>query len=61
VIKKTVVMQVFDWDKISKTDSIGEVQIPLWQINLATETDEWKQLHKTTGTAGKVVIGTACD
>ena len=49
VIKKTVVLQVWDWDKDSKTDGIGEVQIPLWQLNLATETNEWKPLHKITG------------
>ena len=30
--KKTIVLQVFDWDKITKTDGIGEVQIPLWQL-----------------------------
>ena len=54
VTKKTIVLQVFDWDKITKTDGIGEVQIPLWQLNLATETNEWKALHKITGTPGKV-------
>ena len=54
VMKRTVVFQVFDWDKVSKTDGIGEVQIPLWQLNLATETNEWKPLHKITGTQGKV-------
>ena len=54
VTKKTIVLQVFDWDKITKTDGIGEVQIPLWQLNLATETNEWKTLHKVTGTQGKV-------
>ena len=53
-MKKTIVLQVFDWDKITKTDGIGEVQIPLWQLNLATETNEWKALHKITGTPGKV-------
>ena len=49
VIKKTVVLQVWDWDKVSKTDGIGEIQIPLWQLNLAAETNEWKPLHKITG------------
>ena len=29
VTKKTIVLQVFDWDKITKTDGIGEVQILL--------------------------------
>ena len=56
VMKKTVVFQVFDWVKLTKTDGIGEVQIPLWQLNLASETNEWKSLHKITGTQGKVGI-----
>ena len=56
VLKKTVVLQVFDWDKVSKTDSIGEVQSHLWQINLNSEVDEWKSLHKMTGTAGKPAL-----
>ena len=29
VTKKTIVLQVFDWDKITKTDGIGEVKILL--------------------------------
>ena len=29
VTKKTIVLQVFDWDKITKTDGIGEVHIML--------------------------------
>ena len=55
VLRKTIVLQVFDWDKITKADGIGEVQIPLWQINLqGNGTDEWKQLHKLTGTKDRV-------
>jgi len=56
VSKKTVVFQVFDWDKISKTDGIGEVQVPLWQLNLSKPTDEWKNLHTLTGTKDKPVL-----
>ena len=55
MLRKTIVLQVFDWDKITKADGIGEVQIPLWQINLqGNGTDEWKQLHKLTGTKDRV-------
>ena len=49
VIKQTIVLQV-----LHGNNGIGEVQIPLWQLNLATETNEWKALHKVTGTQGKV-------
>merc|ERR1711892_376056 len=56
VMKKTVVFQVFDWDKVSKTDGIGEIQVPLWQLNLSSPTDEWKNLHKITGTKDKPAL-----
>ena len=54
ISRKTVVFQVFDWDKISKNEGIGEAQVPLWQLNLTQQTDEWKALHKVTGTKDKV-------
>merc|ERR1711892_384910 len=59
VIKKNLnplFNQVFNWDKVSKTDGIGEVQVPLWQLNLSSPTDEWKNLHKLTGTKDKPVL-----
>ena len=49
-------MQVWDHDKFSKDDPCGEVQIPLWEIDLSKVNDEWKELHAVTGTAGKVVF-----
>lgn len=33
VKKKTIVFQVWDQDKFSKDDGIGEVQVPLWNIH----------------------------
>jgi len=53
-MNKTIVFQVFDSDKISKDDPIGEVQVPVWQLNLNVETDAWKDLQKVTGTKDKV-------
>ena len=32
--KKTIVFQVYDKDTIGKDDGIGEIQIPLWQVDL---------------------------
>ena len=55
VMKMTVVFQVFDWDKVTKSDSIGEAQIPLWQLDLSKETDEWRNLQKTTNGKDKVL------
>ena len=55
VPSKTVVLQVVDWDMMSKDDAVGEVQIPLWEIDMHSVNDEWRDLHKPTGTPGKVV------
>ena len=54
VPSKTVVLQVVDWDMMSKDDAVGEVQVPLWDIDLYSQTDQWKELHAPTGTAGQV-------
>jgi len=56
VTRKTIIMQVWDHDKFSKDDPCGEVQIPLWEIDLSKVNDEWKELHAVTGTAGKPVL-----
>merc|ERR1719336_2177217 len=34
VRKKTIVFQVYDKDTIGKDDGIGEIQIPLWLVDL---------------------------
>jgi len=56
VTRRTVVLQVWDDDKFSKDDPVGEVQIPLWEMDLYKVNDEWKELHAVTGTAGKPVL-----
>ena len=30
-MRKTIVLQVFDWDKITKADGIGEVKCEVWK------------------------------
>lgn len=44
-----VVMQVFDFNRFSKHDVIGEVRLPLQNMNLNHVIEEWKEL----GPAGK--------
>ena len=56
VTRRTVVLQVWDDDKFSKDDPVGEVQIPLWEMDLYKVNDEWKELHAVTGTAGKGIF-----
>ncbi|GCB71193.1 synaptotagmin VIII [Scyliorhinus torazame] len=44
VAEKTVVMQVYDFNRFSKHDVIGEVRIPLSTINLKDVVEEWQDL-----------------
>merc|ERR1719228_1053306 len=50
VQKKTIVFQVFDWERFSANDGIGEVQVPLWppNVDLTVETDRFEELEKIT-------------
>eukprot|EP00090_Calanus_glacialis_P010894 TRINITY_DN1935_c0_g1_i5.p1 TRINITY_DN1935_c0_g1~~TRINITY_DN1935_c0_g1_i5.p1 ORF type:complete len:663 (-),score=240.20 TRINITY_DN1935_c0_g1_i5:156-2144(-) len=58
VQKKTIVFQVFDWERFSANDGIGEVQVPLWppSVDLAMETDRWEELEKITSDKNKKPI-----
>eukprot|EP00091_Calanus_sinicus_P012201 TRINITY_DN2768_c0_g1_i5.p1 TRINITY_DN2768_c0_g1~~TRINITY_DN2768_c0_g1_i5.p1 ORF type:complete len:376 (-),score=127.47 TRINITY_DN2768_c0_g1_i5:1050-2135(-) len=58
VQKKTIVFQVFDWERFSANDGIGEVQVPLWppSVDLAMETDRWEDLEKITSDKNKKPI-----
>merc|ERR1711971_838058 len=48
VRKKTIVFQVYDKDTIGKDDGIGDIQIPLWQVDLDIETDNTMELSAVT-------------
>jgi len=41
---KTLVFAVFDYDRFSKHDQIGEVKVPLCMVDLAQTIEEWKDL-----------------
>jgi len=40
-----LVFQVFDWDRFSKNDSLGEVVVPLGQIDLTDRNPKWAVLQ----------------
>ncbi|XP_075924691.1 synaptotagmin-1-like [Petromyzon marinus] len=42
---KTLVMMVFDFDRFSKHDVMGEVRVPMNTVDLGHVTEEWRELE----------------
>ncbi|XP_046906706.1 synaptotagmin Vb [Hypomesus transpacificus] len=42
---KTLVMQVFDFDRFSKHDVIGEIKIPMSSVDLGQPMQQWRDLE----------------
>lgn len=42
---KTLVMSVYDYDRFSKHDVIGEVKLPMNTIDLGRPIEEWRDLE----------------
>jgi len=42
---KTLMLNIFDYDRFSKHDQIGEVKLPLCQMDLAQTINEWKDVQ----------------
>lgn len=41
---KTIVMVVYDFDRFSKHDIIGEIRIPTNSLDLAQPIEQWREL-----------------
>lgn len=54
-MNKTLVFAIFDFDRFSKHDQIGEVKVPLCQIDLAQTIEEWRELQSVEGEGGQVL------
>lgn len=57
-MNKTLVFAIFDFDRFSKHDQIGEVRVPLCQVDLAQTIEEWKELQSVEGEGGQVSLHT---
>jgi synaptotagmin-1 len=53
-MNKTLVFAIYDFDRFSKHDQIGEVKVPLCQIDLAQTIEEWRELQSVEGEGGQV-------
>ena len=49
VMGKTLVLAVYDFDRFSKHDAIGEIRLPVCQLDLASDSDKWKDLQSIKG------------
>ena len=49
LITRTLYLQVFDYDRFSRDDPIGEVCLPLSDIDLSTTQTMWKTLQPCKG------------
>lgn len=59
-MNKTLVFAIFDFDRFSKHDQIGEVKVPLCQIDLAQTIEEWRELQSVEGEGGQVRSKFSC-
>ncbi|XP_031632289.1 synaptotagmin 1 isoform X3 [Contarinia nasturtii] len=59
-MNKTLVFAIFDFDRFSKHDQIGEVKVPLCQIDLAQTIEEWRELQSVEGEGGQEQLGDIC-
>ncbi|KAG9510156.1 Synaptotagmin 1 [Fragariocoptes setiger] len=60
VTTKTLVFAVYDFDRFSKHDQIGEVRIPLNTIDLAQTIEEWRNLTRVETDGGQAKLGDIC-
>lgn len=58
ITTKTLVFAVYDFDRFSKHDQIGEVKIPMTTVDLAQTIEEWREL--TSVDHNKEILGDIC-
>lgn len=45
IVTKTLVFSIYDFDRFSKHDQIGEIKIPMSHVDLAQTIEEWRDIQ----------------
>lgn len=48
-MSESLVFAIFNFDRISKHDQIGEIKVPLCQVDLKQTIEEWRELQSVEG------------
>ena len=49
ITNRTLCIELYDFDRFSRHDIIGEAKLPLIDVDLATNIDEWRALIPPSG------------
>ncbi|GAA50398.1 synaptotagmin-1, partial [Clonorchis sinensis] len=60
VAGKTLVFNVYDFDRFSKHDQIGQIQVPLGSVDLARVIEEWRDLSPPDDDEKENRLGDIC-
>ncbi len=53
---RTLMFAIYDFDRFSRHDQIGEVQVPLGQVDLGKVIQEWRDISPPAGDNDKVIF-----
>ena len=57
---KTLIFAVYDFDRFSRHDQIGQVDIPLGTVELGSVVREWREISPPADENAKVTLGDIC-
>ncbi|XP_054720947.1 synaptotagmin-6-like [Uloborus diversus] len=47
LVEKTLLFQVFDYDRFSRNDVTGEVRLSMCELDITSELEVWSEIHKS--------------